>query len=98
MSFYHTLLKESETRLIPATCKEDAWDYSRTALNPGDYVWELLDRERADVVGVSFRRGNAVHEDSVGRPTNVLPPLGAVVAYSDTSGKVRFIEPFSYQR
>lgn len=96
MTFYHTLLKEAETRQIAATCKEEAWDYSRTGLNPGDYVWELVDLRRRHRVSDSFRRGNTVYEDQTAVMRSVLPVLGTVLAYCDSKRGVRFWEPFSY--
>jgi len=92
-SYYHTVVNGPLSLSLPiaATCKEQAWEYSRTSLKPGDYVFELWDNSRRHRVEHHVRKGTWIRDE-----ISFLPPLGCVVSYCGEDNRVRFLEPFSY--
>lgn len=92
MKYYHTVVNGPLSQSLPiaATCKEAAWDYSRSSLSPGDYVFQLFDERRSHRVEYHVRKGTAIYDE-----VRYYPLLGCVVAYCGTDNRVRFLEPFS---
>ena len=92
MKYYHTVVDGplSMSLPIPATCKEEAWEYSRTSLKAGDYVFQLFDEGKTHRVENHVRRGKHICDE-----VRYLPHLGCVVAYCGTDQRVRYLEPFS---
>jgi hypothetical protein len=93
MKYYHTVVAGplSLSHPISATCKEEAWDYSRTNLKPGEYVWELFSDSKHHRVEHHVRKGTGIHDE-----VPFLPMLGCVVSYCESDMRVRFLEPVSH--